>query len=351
MSVMTSRERMIAAMRNEEVDRLPCGPFGTGKLAIGSPACQELIRKTDIFLSSHVGANPAIGRGAEIELREEGNTTVHVIRTPGGELVRRVRRTEVTSATVEYPLKELADIDKLLSVEYEEPDVDSARYFELKERYDDEGLVLAGLGNAVCVPADWFGPEKFCLFWATDRDLIVELTRLINERVCSFAKRCCEAGVTDFRIIGGEYVTTQIGPSGMEDLIRAPDRKLIDVIHEHGGVAFYHNHGPVMRFLEDFAHIGVDFLEPMEAPPWGDVHLGRAKEIMGDRCCMVGNLDDMEVVDKLPAEEVREIARRRIEEAGLRGFILSGTASGIYTEKGAKNFIAMAEVAGQYGPA
>ena len=134
----------------------------------------------------------------------------------------------------------------------------------------------------------------------------------------------------------------------MPSLIRNPDKKLIDVIHEYNGIAFYHNHGPVMRFLEDYAYIGVDFLEPMEAPPWGDVHLGRAKEIVGDRYCMVGNLDDMEIVDKLDAEAVQAVARQRIEEAGLRGFILSGTASGTFTDKGARNFLAMADVAREY---
>ena len=62
----------------------------------------------------------------------------------------------------------------------------------------------------------------------------------------------------------------------------------------------------------------------------------------------MGNLDDMEIVDKLETKDVQVIARQRIEEAGLRGFILSGTASGTYTEKGARNFIAMAEVAKEY---
>jgi uroporphyrinogen-III decarboxylase len=176
----------------------------------------------------------------------------------------------------------------------------------------------------------------------------VELADIANERVCGFVKRCCEMGATDFRIVGGEYVTTQIGPNGMEDLIVKPDKKLIDIIHRYGGIAFYHNHGPMMRFLEDCAAIGVDFLEPMEAPPWGDTHLGRAKEIIGDRYCMVGNMDDMEVVEKLDVERVKAIARERIEQAGRRGFVLSGTASGTFTEKAARNFIAMAEVAREF---
>ena len=65
---------------------------------------------------------------------------------------------------------------------------------------------------------------------------------------------------------------------------------------------------------------------------------------------MVGNLDDMEIVDKLPTGKVLDIARERIAQPGLRGFVLSGTASGTFTEKAARNFIAMAELAAQYRP-
>jgi uroporphyrinogen-III decarboxylase len=342
---MTSRERLLAAMRNRETDHVPCGPFGIARLDINAPLTQELIRRTDPFLKGAIKGGGFLGKRAEVEVRKTPKETVRIIKTPGGNLVKRVGHTDIATATVEYPLKELDDIDKLLSVEYEEPEPDPSGYFAMKEKYDDEGLVLCGIGNAVCVPAEWFGPEKFCLFWATDREKIVELTKIASERVCGFVRRCCELGATDFRIVGGEYVTTQIGPSGMKDLIIGPDRKLIDIIHQYDGVAFYHNHGPMMNFLEDCAAIGVDFLEPLEAPPWGDTHLGRAKEIIGDRYCMVGNMDDMEIVDKLDAEQVRTIARERIEQAGRRGFVLSGTASGTFTEKAAKNFIEMAEVA------
>ena len=51
-------------------------------------------------------------------------------------------------------------------------------------------------------------------------------------------------------------------------------------------------------------------------------------EFLPDNLPIVGNLDDMEVVDKLDTEEVKATARARIEEAGTRGFVLSGTASG-----------------------
>jgi hypothetical protein len=42
---------------------------------------------------------------------------------------------------------------------------------------------------------------------------------------------------------------------------------------------------------------------------------------------------------------VKALGRRRIEEAGTPGFILGGTASGTYTERAARNFIALVDVA------
>ena len=88
----------------------------------------------------------------------------------------------------------------------------------------------------------------------------------------------------------------------------------------------------------------MDACDCFEAPPWGDTDMPQAKARLKGEVCIVGNLDDMEVIDKLDEQSVRELARLRIEEAGPDGFVLGGTASGTYTEKAARNFIAMAEV-------
>ena len=85
----------------------------------------------------------------------------------------------------------------------------------------------------------------------------------------------------------------------------------------------------------------------MEEHPWGDCDRAEAKERIGDRSCLAGNLDDMEVLGKYPTDKVLEIGRELIEKAGPDGFILAGTASGIYTEQAARNFMALAELSEQ----
>ncbi|MHB9038587.1 MAG: uroporphyrinogen decarboxylase family protein, partial [Armatimonadota bacterium] len=114
--------------------------------------------------------------------------------------------------------------------------------------------------------------------------------------------------------------------------------------HSHGATAYYHCHGCVSSYIDRLANIGMDALDPLEAAPWGDTDIGEAVSKMDGRVCLVGNLDDMEIINALPTQQVVEIAEERLSAAGNSGFILGGTASGTFTEHGARNFIAMADM-------
>ena len=344
---MTSRERILAAMRFEKVDRVPVSPWHFCKVDRRSRLGRELLRKTDLFQDVGSAGDPVLGGAADKEIEQHGDIVVTTIHTPKGDLVSRYQRTEVTGATVEFFLKGPEDVEKMLSVPYEEPEFDLSSYHAWRDYIGDEGLVLVGLGTGLSVPASWFSPEGFCLAWADDPALIERMTAIMTERLISYVERLCRAGVDAYRIIGGEYASVQLGPEAFRRLCVRYDRELVAAMHKYGAVAHYHNHGPVMRYLDDFAEIGMDSLDPLEAPPWGDADLGEARRRLGGRVCFQGNLDDMEVVDKLPEKQVLAIARERLESAGDRGFILGGTTSGTIGERAARNFIAMAEMVAQ----
>ena len=331
-------------MRFEKVDRVPVSPWHFGKVDPDSPLGREFLSKVDLLHDTTSGGNFILGKAAKIDSEQQGDTSITTVHTPKGDLVSRFRRTEITGATIEYYFKEPSDIEKLLSIPYEPPDFDLSGYGKWQDRIGDEGLVLIGIVNGVAVPASWFSPEGFCLAWADAPDLVEKLTAVMTERLIAYVERLCREGVAGFRIVGGEYASVQLGPEGFKRLCIPFDSELVRTIHKYGAVAHYHNHGPAMRYLEYFADIGIDSLDPLEAPPWGDADLGEARRRLGDRVAFVGNLDDMEVVNKLPTEEVLAIARERLRSAGDRGFMLGGTTSGIFGEQGARNFIAMAEM-------
>ncbi len=345
---MTSRERLLCALRCGTPDRVPAGAFTLGRIDPESEFGREFIQGSDCIHSPGCGFS-FWGAEAEMERADEGGGVTRLtLHGPKGDLVWRHRRTAETSACVEFPLRTSLDIERALAVPYTpcRPDLDG--YQRELERFGDELLVMPGIPNAVCWVADLFSPEDFCLLWAEDPEAMIELAAAANERIVPFAREAARQGMEALRIIGGEYVTCQLGPRGVEPLLSAFDAALCDAIHESFALAYYHCHGPIMAFLADLRDLGIDALDPLEAPPFADCDLVKAKEILRGRVCIVGNLDDMEQLEKLDAESVRRIGRERIRQAGPDGYVLGGTASGTFTERGARNFLVLREVAEEY---
>jgi len=342
---MTSRERLLSAIHLEKPDRVPVSPLGLGR---SGNMADELLAKTDPIIKAGIGGNATLGKNVKSESEQIGNETITSIHTPKGDLVRKTKSTGITSATVEFPFKTREDVEKFLSLPYQPPDVNVDGFLAQKERIGQEGLVMAGIGDAVCLPASWFSPEDFCLQWADDADLLKLLVEVAAERLHPFIEKACQLGVDAFWIAGGEYVTVQLGPEAFEILIKPYDRELVDIIHKYGGIAHYHNHGKVARFLENFVDLDLDIIAPLEAPPCGDIDLADAKSRIGDKMCLMGNIDDMMVLSSADIDEVKEIGRICIESAGTSGYILGGTDSGTFNEKAAQNFIALVDVAREY---
>jgi len=247
--------------------------------------------------------------------------------------------------TVEHFCKSPADIEAFISIPFEPPIPDIENFRENVEHFGDEALVMAEMPNAVMLPARLLSEHDLCMLWATEPRLIEEITKEAQRRLDGFVERACRAGVDAFRMLGGEFVTVLLGPDAFDRLIAPHDGALVARMHRHNAIACYHNHGPIMRWLDGLARLGIDALEPLEAPPCGDADLRRAAEILAGRVCMIGNLDDMEALEKLPREEVLKRGRELLRSVGGKNFILGGSASGTFGERAAANFIALAEMA------
>ena len=345
---MTSRERVLCAFHRGTPDRVPVSPQHLGRIPRDTGLAAQLIHETDIILYAGWACDCFVGSALPRDVETHSNITRTVYHTPYGDLTRVVTRTAVTSACTEFPCKGAEDVMKLLDTPYEPPAEQTVQeaihhFLETKDWLGDEGVVLFQLPNALCFPAEWLSPQDFCLLWADAPDVMEEMVRVGNERLLAFVERVLKAGVDAFRIVGGEYASTQLGQVAYDRLVRRPDKELVALIHDFGAIAYFHNHGPIMRYLEAIVDIDVDALDPLEAPPWGDCDMPQAKSVLKGRICIVGNLDDMEVLNQRSTEEVLALGKKLIEEAGPDGFVLSGTASGTYGEHAARNFIALAQ--------
>ena len=347
---MTSRERLLTAIHRGTPDRVPIGPYTLGRLDFDAPFTREFIRAVDPLVDTGCGGNMIWGQSAPFEklpLEHVRDQVVEVIvlHTPKGNLLRKTRRTKIMTSQTEFFCKTPEDAEKVLSVPFTPPSFNLKEYFRQRESVGDEGLVLIGIPDGICWVAELYSPEDFSMLWIDAPDVMRKLVRTAADRINAATEELAKSGVEAFRIVGGEYASVQLGPTAFEELVVEPDAELCDIIRKNGAVSYFHNHGPVTRYYDAFRRIGMDALDPLEAPPWGDCDLAEAKRRIGSDICMVGNLDDMEILEKLPWEEIEPIARERLSAGGPDAFIFGGTASGTYTEIGARNFMRLVPLA------
>jgi hypothetical protein len=342
---MTSRERMLAALRHERPDRVPVAPWGLGWLPPDAPITAELIARTDPWLEIAPGCNVVGGAAFPAEVRRDGDRQILTVHAADRTL-RAVRTTTTqTTASTEHLCKSVEDVEALLAIPYVRPRIDVEAFLAHRARVGGDGLAVMGVASGLCYPNDMLGTELASYLWATQPDVIARMVQVAADRLYALLEEACAAGVDCVRVYGGEYATQLMGPAAWRELVVPHDARLVEMVHAHGGIVHYHNHGNMRRFLGQIADLGIDSLDPIEQPPYGDIEMDEAFRLVGERVCLVGGLDDMEILETRPLDEIRRRGAELIERVGRRGWMLAGTSSGIYTERAARAFIALAEVA------
>jgi uroporphyrinogen-III decarboxylase len=119
-----------------------------------------------------------------------------------------------------------------------------------------------------------------------------------------------------------------LGKKHFAELVFPYDKRVNDAIHAIGGRHRAHCHGNSGDFLELFADMGIDSVEPLEPPPFGDNVLADAKRKVGQRMLLSGNVPS-QAFYRASADEVRDMVKRAIDDgAPGGGFTLRPTSGG-----------------------
>ena len=179
---------------------------------------------------------------------------------------------------------------------------------------------------------------------------------LIN-RLIARLKPLLEAGVGPYFSQSGMEMALDpwMSREMFEDYIVPYDSKVYGLIHRYGGKTRIHCHGKAMRYLEQFVEIGIDGIEPCEPPPQADVVLREAKQLVGDRMLLCGNIPSPQF-QFLHPDETEELVKQAIRDgAPGGGFILrttggeAGTWPGVNLDRVLANAERMIEAGVRYG--
>ncbi len=353
---MTRRDRLMATLRGEPVDRPAVSfyeiggfvtdrhdpsPFNIYNAPDWGPLLDLAEEKTDLIRMAVPARTPVhpevINRIAKETVSEKnGSRCIHTTYTIGGRtLTYRARRDPdvQTSWTLEHLVKDMDDLKAFLDM----PDAFFERHQDLaplhaaEAEVGDRGIVMMDTPDPICQAASLFSMEDYTVMALTEN----ELFHRVLEKVAAPLWRETEEIAARFpgrlwRIYGPEYASEPyLPPSLFKEYVCRYTEPMVRSIRKYGGYARIHCHGRLKNILSAIAGMGADGLDPIEPPPQGDMDLIDVRRQVGRQMVLFGNLEASDIENLAPPEFEGRV-RRALEQGTAgegRGFVLMPSAS------------------------
>lgn len=348
---MNRRERLMATLRGESVDRPPVcfyeigglvmdpsdpGPFNIYNDPSWKPLLDLAESETDLIRMRSPILSPPPGnpRGEFFSTREylqDGSRyTLSEVRVGGRTLTEVVRRDpEVdTLWVVEHLLKETEDLKAYLELPDEvfTSTVSVANLIEEDERLGERGIVMVDSADPLCMAAALFSMQDYLLAAFNEADLFHQLLEKFARSLYPLTEKVAgEFPGHLWRLFGPEYATPPyLPPAKFEEYVVRYTGPMVEMIQSQGGFARIHCHGRIREVLPMIAQMGAAGLDPIEPPPQGNVQLADVRREYGGNMVLFGNLEASDIENMDPTEFEKVVARtlKDVAECPGRGFVL-----------------------------
>jgi uroporphyrinogen decarboxylase len=372
---MTGRERILAAIRHEEPDRVPISPrlwawltaeYGDADLAT------HLKQLPDMDLMHVVGdGTPNILEHypdqydlPEVEVEQtkyrEGAFVIVERRfhTPAGDLSDRTR---IPPSGGEYgispnPIKTeyvVKSADDLPALNYMLAP-SNTRYdclHEAKEQIGQRGVTMVCIRSALDHNAGYARDmQDLMMDYHGDRPFFDRLIRLFHERSLAQVKAALEGGAE--LIFGSWYfhsLSAGWSPAIFSEVFAPLIREHVELTHRYGAYYDYYDDGRLTGSLDAIADAGVDVLETCTPPPVGDFDLARAKRCVGHKTTLKGYVDLLYVVERGTPELITETVREAMRIAKPGGGFIIGSSDSFRETTPRANIAAYFEACKKFG--
>jgi uroporphyrinogen decarboxylase len=172
------------------------------------------------------------------------------------------------------------------------------------------------------------GFERFVVAVRKERGFIDRMITFYTDLYCMMIEAMADAGLPG--VIYGDDLAYRSGPMlnprQFESLYGESFRRITDTAHRVGMKIVIHSCGNVYKLLDWFVDCGFDGVHALE--PTAGVELAKAREMVGSRLCLLGNMDVTHILVDASREEVFEAVRQSIDDAGRGGgYIVAPTNS------------------------
>jgi uroporphyrinogen decarboxylase len=308
---MNSRERILAALRHEPVDRFPTDIWAT-------PEVWRKLRdyfgvENDLQVYDCLGIDgiihimpPYIGPA----LREENG--IHYNEWGMGSRLQQYGTGDYDEQVV-YPLAQAQTIADIEAYPWPSPDwYDYSVLPLLAACYPDKAL-MTGYTAVFFYHNMLRGLEQSLVDPLEKPEFTHHLIQRISDFFTEFHHRCFAAtrGLVHMTQVTDDYGSQAgllISPRLFDQFYRQPVQHGIDLAKEYGLYVFHHDDGDMRRLLPRLVDMGIDLLNPIQ---WrcGNWDLAALKREFGDKICFHSAVDNQHTLPFGTPEEVREEVR------------------------------------------
>ncbi len=338
MAEMTSAERVIAALNNEEPDRVPHFEWILDRNIRQAilPGCsmEEFTLRMGL---------DAILTQPDFQREEVGGNR---FRNEYGIVFERTEEEHVVA--VEGPIHTLDDLRN-----YQPPDPKSPHRFEslkrLVDRYKGRLAIGVHLNDVFSIPRNLMGFQNWLMCLAADPDLARGLAEFSADLNIEYARECARLGA-DFVFTGDDYCSTDgplLSPKAFRELLYPSLKRVFAGFREQGLLTVKHSDGNILPLMDMIVDARPHCLDPIDRN--GGLDIAQIKRDYGDRFALKGNVDCAHLLTfGTMAEVVHQTKEVLAAAAPGGGFILSSSNS-IHSKVKPENYLAMWNTVRAYG--
>jgi MtaA/CmuA family methyltransferase len=378
--MMSSKERMEKAMSLEEPDRVPV----MCQMSIGHMFLQTGFRPLELWFSKDVFAEALLKLreicqfdGILISLHGHSSQWMqHILKIEkekNQEIITWKNGDRTVFPPDDLPRHYPAKIGPRPMIEYIDPEsipenidfipvsqdldfpIDPHHTYDIfhiiKEKVSDRFSIHGEITSPFDYFLRLFGVKNAMMNLIEEPVKSIEILERYTRGITKIALDQAEIGVDAVKISSPYAGAGFISPEFYRKYVLPFESQIASAVSYMGTHIYIHTCGAINDRLEMIAESGVSGIECLDPPPIGNVQLEDAKERIGDKIFIKGNIDPINVLLQGSAEDVKKDAANRIEVGKPGGGYILSTACSIapYTKRENIQMLKdIAEKVGQY---
>ena len=375
---MTSKERMIAAMRLQVPDMVPVCPDVSNMIPCrltGRPYWDIYLHKNPPLWKAYLGAldyfqfdgwlgyagmvswktrHPVQTRQKTVGRSDERMVVKYRHRTPAGDLTEEFTyfRNDPPHQT-EKMIKDLEqDFPKLRYFLQEPVGYDDGVFQEVSRLTGAKGVVGIRCGTPGFHDWAWFfdgGLEPATYAYYDHPDIVQELRERQHRMYVKQCEMICDIR-PDVICTGGSGLITMQSPALFRELSLPTLKEQTRIARQAGVITMVVSCGKERDVVKMCAEeTDLNCIIPLETPPMGDCELADLKRNWGKKIGLMGNLHTTDVMLKGSPADVEAAARKAIDDAAEGGGFILSTGDQCGRDTPDENLFKLIEVARTYG--